>query len=289
MIWLILSIIASTGLFVIFELIRKLKINLFPAIVSNYFVCLVCGNVLLGEDYIFQSNTLDHGGFPYMIFMGGMFIGTFFLMGQATSKAGSAKSSVASKMSVIVPVMAAILLLGQPSTDFQIVGIFVGLICVYFITKRNGTSAKKGSSHALLLLLVFIGSGLVDTGLNFLSYYFGDSHANSPVFISTFIFTVAFIFGVLIYLVKVRKTQTIAKPELLAGLVLGLVNFFSLYCVFKALDSYADNTAYYWMLNNIGIVLLSTGISVFMFKRRLDKANYIGIGLAVLAIVLLNI
>jgi multidrug transporter EmrE-like cation transporter len=59
--------------------------------------------------------------------------------------------------------------------------------------------------------------------------------------------------------------------------------------VFKALDYYADNTAYYWMLNNIGIVLLSTGVSVFMFKRRLDKANYIGLGLAVLAIVLLNI
>jgi multidrug transporter EmrE-like cation transporter len=68
-----------------------------------------------------------------------------------------------------------------------------------------------------------------------------------------------------------------------------LVNFFSLYCVFKALQSFQGHTAYYWMLNNIGVVLLSTLVSVLVFKRKLDNYNYIGLGLAIFAIVLLNI
>ena len=289
MIWLILSIVASTGLFVVFELIQKLDIYLFPAIVVNYLVCSICGNLLLGESQIFQSSTVQHPGFYYMLFMGGMFIGAFFLMGSATSKAGSAKASVASKMSVIVPVLAAMFLLGQQSTLLQISGIAVGLVCVYFITKRDSKAAENSGSHALLLVLVFIGSGLVDTGLNFLSHFFEKSHANSAVFISTFIFSAAFVLGLLVYVFKVRKNQNLRAKELWAGLILGLVNFFSLYCVFKALDYYSNHTAYYWMLNNIGVVLFSTAVSVFMFKRQLDKANYIGLGLAVLAIVLLNL
>ena len=289
MIWLILSVIASTGLFVVFELIRKQGINLFPTIVVNYLVCSVCGNLLLGQQHLFRVETLDQEGFPYLLFMGALFIGAFFLMGLATANAGSAKSSVASKMSVILPVLAAVVILKQDTNTIQIIGILIGLLCVYFITKRNRNNENSHAGHTWLLLLVFIGSGLVDTGLNFLSHFFSQSHTEFPIFSSTFVFTSAFILGFLIYMFKVRKTQSLGKNEVIAGIGLGLINFFSLFCVFKALDVYASNTAHYWMLNNIGVVLLSTLVSVFLFKRKLDKSNYIGLALAIVAIVLLNL
>ena len=287
--WLILSVLASTGLLVIFELTQKQGAKLFPVIIVNYLVCAICGNALLGPLHIFQSSTITHPAFYYMLFMGFMFIGTFFLMGTATARAGSSKASVASKMSVIVPVSASIILLNQPTSTLQIIGILIGLLCVYFITKQSKKNPSLEPNHALILLFVFIGSGLVDTGLNMLSHFFDKAHSNSPVFIATFIFTIAFILGLSAYIVLMRGKYKLSVKELLFGILLGLVNFFSLYCVFKALQSFQGHTAYYWMLNNIGVVLLSTLVSVLVFKRKLDNYNYIGLGLAIFAIVLLNI
>lgn len=109
MIWLILSILLSTSLFVAFKLFERFQVDLFSAIIVNYFTCFVLGNVYLGHRHILNIDTLNAEGFWPIIAMGSLFIGTFFMMGTATQKVGASMSSMASKMSVVIPVFVAVL------------------------------------------------------------------------------------------------------------------------------------------------------------------------------------
>ncbi len=284
MIWLWLSIASSTGLFLLFEFIQKKQIALFPSIVVNYIVCSISGNILLNDKHIFSSEITNYPEWYYLAAMGGLFIVTFFLMGYATASEGASKSSVASKMSVVVPVLVSILVMKQIGSWMQGVGIFLGLVSVFFITKKQGV--KLLDSKPALLLAVFMGSGMVDAGLNLLAYKFGIIN-QSETFISTFIFSCAGAIGIL--LLVYNKLNQLNWQSASIGVVLGLVNFCSLLCVFKALEAFKNNTANYWMLNNIGVVVSSTLLSVLLFQRKLDRNNYIGLAIAILAIISLNI
>ena len=72
-----------------------------------------------------------------------------------------------------------------------------------------------------------------------------------------------------------------------AGILLGVPNYFSIYFLLKAIGSYSESSALVFGLNNIGIVILSTLLSMLIFKETLSRGNKIGIAMALLSIVLI--
>ncbi len=71
------------------------------------------------------------------------------------------------------------------------------------------------------------------------------------------------------------------------SLFLGLVNFGSIYFLVQALKVTGMDSSVFFPLNNIGIVVLSTALSVLIFKESLSKVNIAGILLSVVALVVL--
>ena len=123
MIWLFLSVLLSTMLFVAFKLFSKFSINVFSAIFFNYLTCFILGNVYLGSQHILHVSVIHEEGFFPIICMGMMFIGTFFLMGVSTHKSGAALSSMVSKMSVVLPVLVAVSFFHEHLSLLHICGI----------------------------------------------------------------------------------------------------------------------------------------------------------------------
>jgi uncharacterized membrane protein len=73
------------------------------------------------------------------------------------------------------------------------------------------------------------------------------------------------------------------------GVVLGLVNFGSLYGLIRALDSGVFDSSIIFGINNMGIVLLSVIIAMMIFSEKLTIINKIGVILSLVAIIILSL
>ncbi len=281
MIWLLLSVLLSTALFVAFKLFSKLSIDVFSAIIFNYLTCFLLGNIYLGSEHIMNASVIHQEGFLPIICMGIVFIGTFFLMGVSTHKSGAALSSMVSKMSVVLPVIVAMFVLKEYIDAIKLGGIALSLLSVVLITNKS----NEGTKFNWILLLVFIGSGLVDTGLNLLKnkHYVFWTDAK----MSTLLFFGAFLSGLIIIAINPKLLRNFDFRSALGGVLLGTANFFSLIAMFRAIDFYHGKTALFFTMNNVGVVLLSTLVGL-AFKEKITAKGYFGLALAIFALILLN-
>ncbi len=78
--------------------------------------------------------------------------------------------------------------------------------------------------------------------------------------------------------------QKLMLKDLIAGLTLGLFNFFSTYFLMKALAQNQYESSFVFAINNIGIILINSFVATLIFKESLSKINWLGIVLALSSI-----
>jgi len=104
LIYLLLSIASSTVIFVVFKLFDRFQIDRQQGIVGNYVVACLCG--LIGAEDLSQLTAVfNRDWFPYALILGLLFITIFNLMAITTQRSGLSVVSVATKMSVVIPVL----------------------------------------------------------------------------------------------------------------------------------------------------------------------------------------
>jgi len=216
--------------------------------------------------------------------LGVLFIIVFNLMAATAQKVGVSVASVATKMSLVIPVIFGVLVYHEKLGPLKILGIILALVAVYFASHKENSPNLK-SSTLLLPVLVFLGSGMIDTCLNlFQESYI--SEAEFPLFSAT-VFTAAATTGlVLISLMAIKKGIRINLRNVLGGTVLGIVNYFSIFFLLRALQNNALNSASVFTINNVAIVMFSTLLGIFLFKEKISLKNWGGIALAVISILL---
>ena len=284
MIYLLLSILASTLIFVIFKVFEKYDINVLHAIITNYVVAGFCGLIAYKGD-AGVSDLPSFDWFYYTIALGALFIAIFTLMAKTTQRSGLSVVSVATKMSVVIPVIFGLIYYKESLGIYKGVGILLALVAVYLasIKSKGGFTIKP--SNLVLPLLVFLGSGVIDTSLKFLEEQFV-AQEDIPLFSAT-IFAAAFTIGLLLlFLQKLQGRFTFSFKNIIAGIVLGIPNYFSIYFLVKALRSDLLESSGIFTINNVAIVMLSTCIGILIFKERLSIKNWVGILLAVISIFL---
>ena len=271
----------SVLIFLIFKWISKKQVALAPAIVWNYITCVGAGVLFLWGNPVFTPNSMQKPGFFPIISLGILFMITFLLMGMATAKSGAGLSAVASKMSVSIPVLLALIFFFEEISIWGYTGIALALLAVYIISYQP----HVGKSFDRSLIWVFIGSGLVDTGMNLVKHA-DYIHWNNLQF-AVLTFTGAAITG-LIYLSLKREIKTLLNlHSFYWGFILGLVNLFSIFAIYNALDVYARKTAVFFTLNNVTVVVLSFILGVSLGEK-FTKRSLLGLALAVIAIILLG-
>jgi uncharacterized membrane protein len=78
-----------------------------------------------------------------------------------------------------------------------------------------------------------------------------------------------------------------AFKHLLAGVLIGVPNYFSIWCLVKFLKISPWQSSASIPVNNMGIVLFSSLVAWLLFKERLSIINWIGILFSILAIYLI--
>lgn len=285
MIHLLLSILFSTGLFVIFKYFGIYKVDILKALIVNYIVAFSMG-FMLADRKIPISEIYLEPWFPGSLVLGALFISVFFVMAMTAQKNGVSVTSVAGKMSVVIPVVFGFILYQESVTILKVLGIIIALVAVYLSSVKEGRLENKGT--LIYPILLFIGSGAIDTVLKYVEV---NHVADADVSIfSGSLFGIAAIFGILILAIKtIKKREAFGWKNVLAGIILGVPNYFSIIFLIKALQNKNFDSSTLFTINNVAIVIVSTLVGLLLFKEKFSLKNKIGIVLAILGIVLVTI
>ncbi|MEO0570871.1 MAG: EamA family transporter [Bacteroidota bacterium] len=279
---LTLSVLCSSFIFVVFKLFSVYKINTVLAIVTNYVMACTCG-LLFYPHTISLSELSTQPWFSATVLLGTFFIVIFTVMAKSSQINGVGVTSVATKMSLVIPVLFAVLYYQDVLSFFQILGILLALAAVYLASSQQNIKLNK--KHLWLPLMVFLGSGVIDTSIKFIQEgYLEDSEY--PIFSST-VFGAAALSGfTFLGLTRLRQPIPFNLKSILGGIGLGVPNYFSIFFLLRALDSDSLNSSSIFTINNVAIVLFSTLLGIVLFKEHLGPKNWLGVALAIISIVL---
>lgn len=290
MFYLLLTILANVAIFMAFRSFTKFNIKTFPAIITNYGVCVITGILYTGFSNVSSEADTTAPWFYIAMVLGLVFVSTFYLMARTTQLRGVSVATVASKMSLAIPVIFSlfILKLGTNTLDnWNYLGIILAFVAIIMVSKKKAQSVEAKQPLTLkyiaLPLAVFLLGGVIDTSLNYANHHF-ITEATESVF-PIFIFGFAFIFGLTIAIVKKIKFR---RKDIIGGLYLGIPNYFSIYLQLKALSAFDNNGAILYPSLNIGIIIASTLMAILLFKEKLSRINMIGVALAIVVILLLS-
>jgi uncharacterized membrane protein len=91
----------------------------------------------------------------------------------------------------------------------------------------------------------------------------------------------------IILLIKsIEKRESFGKKNIIAGIILGVPNYFSIIFLIKALKTDGFESSTLFTINNVGIVVVSTWVGILVFKEQFSLKNKIGVGLAIVGIVI---
>ncbi len=286
--YITIAILFFVSIFVIFRIFERYKINNSHAIIINYLIASAFSYLIYKGDISLSQLPQQSWFYPSAI-LGFLFMVSFLLFAISSQKAGIAITAVASKMSVVIPVLVgAYLYKYEHLTSIKIIGLILALLSFYLIFKKE-KKEKIALNLIILPLLIFIFSGINDSLMKYIreTYFRGTTITlNSEILFVGTLFAFSFVTGILLFApVTLIKKEKIEWKSLWAGIILGIVNFFSALTMFKAMGYFESSV--YFPIFNVGIVSLSALIGITFFKEKLSRTNLIGLGLAMTTILIL--
>lgn len=269
-----LSILCSTGVLILFKLLSRFQANTSHTIFISYAVAAVAGCLILPV----LVEELWSRWLVVAAIEGALFYCVFHLMARSSVVSGIAFTGLASKMSVVIPILIGLVFLGEDVNALVVAGIALGLLAMAL-----SVDGSMQISHWRWPVLVFIGSGFIDASFK-LWQVWGLSSLQFAGFIVS-IFCFAFLTGVGRYLYVDRSS--ISTASITAGIALGLLNLGTVHFLMQALAGSGFESTLVYSLNSFGIVLMSMLVAILIFKERPSLQGYAGIVVAIASIVIL--
>ncbi|MEO1654578.1 MAG: hypothetical protein AAFU64_13615, partial [Bacteroidota bacterium] len=95
----------TTSWLVSFKALEKYQINTFQTTVINYWVCVLTGWISFGSEGLKSEHLSSATLWGFAVYLGGLFIGTFLLIAYTSQRMSVTISSLASKVSLVIPVL----------------------------------------------------------------------------------------------------------------------------------------------------------------------------------------
>lgn len=281
MIALVLSIACSASIFVLFKLFEKYRINIFQAIVMNYFTAFLIGILLFGGHW--KSDLLnDPQWLNFVLLASILFIGLFLVMGYSSQRNGVASTSVAVKMSMAFSMILMIMAYSERLSPLKLTGIILALVGVLLVSVSRKTTNAANSSWMLIFL--FVGSGTLDFVLNYTQKNVLGSL--SPALFTAFGLGCAGLISMIILIVQVlRGEEKINFRSSIAGVLLGIPNYFSIYFLLLSYKTTGLSDSSVLALTNVGVVICSAIAGFLFFKEKRSTQKILGLLAALTAIV----
>ena len=290
MIYLILAILFSTGVFVAMRLFERFKLDNHQALMWNYVFAAGTG-FLMCKQFDTPAQLIAEPWFKLSIVTGFWFIFTYVLMTASTQRSGVTVTSLSSKLSVVLPTLAGVVLFHEKLSFVATTGIVLALVALVLVVGgRKGDAINRVSTNGkgvligLLPIFIFFGTGTGDILMKLNEQRNGSADMS---FMIAFIYFIALLFGIIIVAYDlIRGKSKWQWKSALGGIGLGVINFFSTFSVFHAMRCF-DNVVLF-PIYNIGVVSVTALTGWLLFKEKLTWKNYLGLAIAIIAVILIT-
>ena len=280
MLFLILSILSSVIVGVIFKITRKHSSSPIQIITFNYIIALALCYITFSPNLAEVTESA-----PWNIYIAiGILLPVVFLFLVASIKhMGIVKTDAAQRLSLFIPILAAWFIFKEEFNSYKVAGLVIGFLALLFILRKPVENAQN---KWIFPAVVLIGFGVIDILFKQIALY-----TTLPYPVSLFVvFGIALAVSILIliYEIGIKKGRVEAK-NILFGALVGLFNFGNILFYLKAHKAFAENPSTVFAGMNMGVIVLGSLVGLLFFKEKLSKINFIGIFLALLAIVFIVI
>ncbi len=276
MIYIILSICCSVFVSVLLKLAKRYNIDTRQAIMWNYSMAALLTYLIYDPVWPAFEGSL----FPAYIVLGILLPSLFLVLALSVRYTGIVKTDIAQRLSLFIPVLAAFFFFGEAHSILKTAGIafaFLAIICSVPWQKTD----QNSSSYWIYPVTVFVGMGVIDILFKQIAKTESIAFTTSLFVVFIMAFTVSALF--LSYLFFVRKQFT--WINVVCGWILGVANFGNILFYLKAHQSLAEQPSLVFSAMNIGVIVLGSLVGVLVFKEKLTKLNYVGLVLAIFAII----
>lgn len=277
MTFLIFAVLCSVAVSIFLKIARKNQIQISQAIAVNYIVATLMTWFVLQPNI--KSVTEYAATAPIFIALGVLLPVVFVIMSRAVERAGIVKSDAAQRLSLFIPIVWALAFFGEvltPARGLGVVLAFVALLCLlYKPSIQKFSSNTKGVAASLMG--VWLGYGVIDILFKQLAKL--DKTAFSGNLLVAFILA-----GVLMWAYLLVKRTDWRLKSMLAGIVLGVLNFGNILFYVRAHQVFKDNPTLVFAGMNMGVIALGTLVGARAFREKISRVNALGVALAMASI-----
>ncbi|UGB45685.1 EamA/RhaT family transporter [Frateuria edaphi] len=281
--FLLAAALCSVLVSVLLKLARRLDVDVGQAIAWNYVVAAAASALVFAP----APSTLRAatGAWPALAGLGLLLPTIFLALAGSVRHAGIVRSEVAQRLSLLISLLAAFVLFGEPPSAIKGWGIAAGLGALVSLVWRpaGDGQASAGGGRWTYPLLVFLGFGVIDV------LFKRVAGAGVPLGAALLaMFSLALLVSIVLQGWRLaRGRANLGARSLAAGLLLGLLNFGNILFYLRAHQALPGRPALVFAGMNLGVVGLGALAGLLVFRERLSRVNLAGLGLAVVAIALL--
>ena len=275
---LILAILSSVLISLIMRFSSEKVTNNVSMLSMNYLTCMIFGAFYSGTGNLVPQDPALPWVLAVGAFNGALYLGGFIVFQASVRKNGMVLSALFMKLGLLVPMVLSIFLFREIPGGAQIVGFALALGAIILMNLQKNMAV---SGSALVLLSVLILGGSADA-MSKVFEELGPGHLSQQFLMYTF--ASAFLLSLLVVLVK---KQRFGKWEIFFGVLIGIPNFFSAKFLLGAL-TYLDAVIVY-PTYSVASLLVITLAGILLFREKLTVRQWIGLGIILPALVLLNL
>ncbi len=270
MIHLFLALIASFSVALMLRWVEKLDQPRLVVIASNYITAtLLAVRDSRGHPAVIPPDVMATG-----IGLGLLFLAGFLVFGLALRREGMAAAVTMGRISLIIPVLAAIVAFKESPNLLDFAALVLVLLTLWTWEGRGGRPAP-----VLLLLFFLFGT------MNAIMKWFAAMHPDFPE--GRFL---GLVFGAALaggWLIAVLRKPRFSAAAIGLGLILGLPNYYSSYFLVRALEQTPAFVVF--PVVDTGVIVLSALAGMLIFRETLTQRRRVSLATAIAALILLGI
>lgn len=283
MLELILAVLCSVSVGVLIKIARSKDVTIAQSIAVNYIVATTMCYFLLKPDFKGQTvvEIVQTNPSAYLFFALGILLPTVFLIqAKALEFAGIIRTDAAQRLSLFLPILAAFTLFGEAVTTNKLIALLLAFGALGCLLWKSNQGMQKGGATAFVsLALVWVGFGVIDI-------LFKQMAKTGSAFPLTLLISFIGAGCVMFIYLTLKRTQWNVK-SVLVGVLLGVLNFGNILFYIKAHQAMKDDPTLVFTGMNLGVICLGTLVGAFFFKEKIHKINYLGVMIAIIAIICL--
>ena len=281
MLYLLLSIICSVSVGILLKISKRYSVDIIQIITLNYVFAIALSYFSFSP----ELSVIDRTS-PWEIYipLAILLPSVFLILASSIKNVGIVKTDIAQRLSLFIPILASYFIFQEEFSTLKFIGLAVAFPAMILILSRNKTE-DSAQNKWVYPALVLLGFGIIDVFFKQIATQNSFPYTTSLFIVFCIAFAVALLFTVYSVIIQKKKLKS---NSLIFGSILGILNFGNILCYLKAHKAFSESPSTVFASMNMGVIILGSLAGILFFKEKVTLKNYIGIALALIAVILIT-